>query len=202
MRCIGLSTRESNRTGRGRRWLSLRETVLFAMLGAIMFCSKIIMEALPNIHLLGMLTMTYTVVFRAKALIPLYIYVMLNGIFAGFAIWWIPYLYIWTVLWALTMLLPQRMPRGWKRVIYPALCCLHGLAFGVLYAPAQALAYGMSFEQMCVWIISGIPFDLLHGVGDLFAGMLILPLSERMRRLLGNPTYSAPPENKKENETA
>ena len=154
------------------------------MLGAIMFCSKIIMEALPNIHLLGMLTMTYTVVFRAKALIPLYIYVMLNGIFAGFAIWWIPYLYIWTVLWALTMLLPQRMPRGWKRVIYPALCCLHGLAFGILYAPAQALMYGMSFEEMLVWIASGAVFDVLHGIGNFVAGLLTVPLVALMNKML------------------
>ena len=42
--------------------------VLFAMFAALMFCSKIIMEALPNIHLLGMLTMLMTVVFRKKAL--------------------------------------------------------------------------------------------------------------------------------------
>ena len=55
------------------------ELVVFAMLGSLMFCSKIIMEALPNIHLLGMFTMTFTVVFRFKALIPIYIYVMING---------------------------------------------------------------------------------------------------------------------------
>ena len=72
--------------------------IVFAMLGTIMFCSKILLEVLPNIHLLGMLTMTYTVVFRRKALIPIYIYVMLNGLYAGFNIWWIPYLYIWTIL--------------------------------------------------------------------------------------------------------
>ena len=53
------------------------------------------MELLPNIHLLGMLTMVYTIVFRIKALIPIYVYVFLNGIFAGFSPWWIPYLYIW-----------------------------------------------------------------------------------------------------------
>ena len=56
------------------------------MLGTIMFCSKIIMELLPNIHLLGMLTMTYTLVFRKKALLPIYIYVILNGLYAGFNI--------------------------------------------------------------------------------------------------------------------
>ena len=83
---------------------------VFAMLGTIMFCSKIIMEVLPNIHLLGMFTMTYTVVFRKKALLPIYVYVFLNGLYAGFDVWWLPYLYIWTILWGITMLLPKRMP--------------------------------------------------------------------------------------------
>ena len=91
--------------------LTARELAIFSMLGALMFCSKIIMEALPNIHLLGMLTMTYTLVYRGKALIPLYIYIFLNGFAAGFATWWIPYLYIWTVLWAITMLLPKKLSK-------------------------------------------------------------------------------------------
>ena len=157
--------------------------ILFAMLGAIMFCSKIIMEALPNIHLLGMLTVTYTVVFRKKALIPIYVYVMLNGLYAGFHTWWVPYLYIWTVLWGATMLLPKRMPRKIKCVAFPAVCCLHGLLFGTLYAPAQALMFGMSLEATVAWIISGLPWDLIHGIGNLFAGFLILPLSEMLKKL-------------------
>ena len=157
---------------------------IFAMLGTVMFCSKIIMEVLPNIHLLGMLTMTYTVVFRTKALIPIYIYVMLNGLYAGFSIWWIPYLYIWTVLWGITMLLPKRMPKKLKCVIYPAVCCVHGLLFGILYAPAQALMFGMNFEQTLAWIITGAPWDFVHALGNLFAGMLILPMSELIERLM------------------
>lgn len=158
--------------------------VVFAMLGTIMFCSKIIMEVLPNIHLLGMFTMTYTIVFRKKALIPIYVYVMINGLYAGFTMWWIPYLYIWTILWAITMLLPKRMPKKIKCVAYPIVCCIHGLAFGTLYAPAQALMFGMSFEQMVAWIISGLPWDLIHGIGNLFAGMLILPLIELLKKLM------------------
>ena len=157
--------------------------VVFAMLGTVMFCSKIIMEALPNIHLLGMLTMTYTLAFRKKALIPIYIYVMLNGLYAGFNMWWYPYLYIWTILWALTMLLPKNMPKKAKCIVYPALCCLHGLLFGILYSPVQALMMGMNFETTVAWIASGLPWDLLHGIGNLFAGMLILPLSETLIKL-------------------
>lgn len=157
--------------------------VVFAMLGTVMFCSKLIMEVLPNIHLLGMLTMTYTLAFRKKALIPIYIYVMLNGLYAGFNMWWYPYLYIWTILWALTMLLPKNMPKKAKRIVYPALCCLHGLLFGILYSPVQALMMGMNFETTVAWIASGLPWDLMHGIGNLFAGMLILPLSETLIKL-------------------
>ena len=157
--------------------------VLFSMLGTIMFCSKMVMEALPNIHLLGMFTMTYTVVFRKKALIPIYLYVMLNGLYAGFNMWWMPYLYIWTILWAITMLLPKRMPKKVKCIVYPIVCGIHGFAFGTLYAPAQAIMFGMNFETMVAWIIAGLPWDFIHGIGNFFAGMLVVPLSELIEKL-------------------
>ena len=168
------------------RVLTTKEIVIFAMLGTIMFCSKIIMEVLPNIHLLGMLTMTYTIVFRKKALIPIYLYVLLNGIFCGFNMWWIPYLYIWTILWAVTMLLPANMSKKTKRFIYPIVCCLHGLLFGTLYAPAQALMMGMNFKATIAWIVAGLPWDAIHGVGNLVVGTLIYPLSELLRKLERN----------------
>lgn len=173
---------------RNNTYLKLREMAVFAMLGTVMFCSKIIMEALPNIHLLGMLTMTYTVAFRKKALIPIYIYIMLNGLYAGFSLWWMPYLYIWTILWAVTMLLPRNMPKKAKCVVYPLVCALHGILFGILYSPAQALMFGLNFEQMVAWIISGLPWDIIHGVGNFFAGLLIFPLSELLKRLMKKST--------------
>ncbi len=156
---------------------------IFAMLGTIMVCSDILMELLPNIHLLGMLTMVYTLVFRWKALIPIYVYVMIYGLYSGFSVWWVPYLYIWAVLWGVTMLLPKKMPRIGACIVYPAVCCLHGLAFGVLYAPAQALLFGFDFQQTLAWVASGLPFDIIHGVGNLFAGLLIVPLSELLKKL-------------------
>ncbi|MBR7131994.1 MAG: hypothetical protein IKD04_00520 [Clostridia bacterium] len=149
-----------------------------------MFCSKIIMEPLPNIHLLGMFTMVFTLTFRTKALIPIYVYVLLNGLYAGFTMWWVPYLYIWTVLWGITMLLPKKLPKRAALIIYPAVCCLHGLCFGILYAPSQALFFGFNFEQTVAWVISGLPFDLIHGLGNLATGLLIIPLTDLLKRIL------------------
>lgn len=159
---------------------------VFAMLGTVMFCSKIIMEVLPNIHLLGMFTMTFTLVYRKKALIPLYIYVLINGIYAGFSMWWVPYTYIWTILWLVTMLLPKNMPKKVAYVIYPIVCAVHGALFGIFYAPAQAVMFGMDFQQMLAWIAVGLPFDILHAIGDFAAGFLIIPLANTLRRLEKN----------------
>lgn len=161
----------------------MKELVIFAMLGAVMFCSKIIMEVLPNIHLLGMFTMTFTVVYRKKALIPVYVYVILLGIYAGFNMWWIPNLYLWTVLWAVTMVLPRNMSKRAARIVYPIVCCMHGLLFGTLYAPAQALMMGMNFKATMAWIAAGLPWDAIHGAGNLVAGLLICPLSGLLSRL-------------------
>ena len=153
------------------------------MMATLMFCSKLLMEALPNIHLLGMFTMTYTVVLRKKALVPVYVYVLLNGLYGGFSMWWVPYLYIWTILWAVTMILPQNMPKKIACIVYPAVCGLHGFLFGILYSPAQAIMFGLDFEQTIAWIAAGLPFDLLHGVGNSVAGLLIFPVSEFLKKL-------------------
>ena len=166
-----------------RSRISIREMTLFSMLSMILFCSKLLMEMLPNIHLLGTLIMAYTVTFRKKALIPIYLYVFINGLYAGFSPWWVPYLYVWTVLWLITMLLPQNMPRKAKCIFYPVVCALHGLFYGVLYAPAQMIMFGLTVPQTIAWIASGFYFDILHGAGNLVLGTLILPLSDILKKL-------------------
>ena len=141
-----------------------------------MYASKMIMEVAPNVHLLGVFTIAFTVVYRKKALYPIYTYVLLNGIFCGFATWWIPYLYLWAVLWGATMLLPKRIPEKLRPLVYMLLCAAHGFLIGTLYAPAQALLYGLSFQKMIAWIISGLPWDFVHGVSNFFCGILIVPI--------------------------
>lgn len=178
---------------RAKPFLTPLELVTFAILGSLMYCSKIVMEWMPNIHLLGMFTMTFTLAYRVKGLIPIYVYVFLNGFFSGFAVWWVPYLYIWAVLWGATMLLPKKIPAKAAVFIYPVVCGLHGLLFGTLYAPAQALFFGFNFQQTLAWIAAGFPWDILQAVGNFAAGFLILPLVKLIRKLdknaCGNMQY-------------
>ena len=76
------------------------------------------------------------------------------------------------------------MPKKVACVVYPLVCALHGLAFGTLYAPAQALMFGLNGKQLLAWIVAGLPWDALHAAGNLGAGMLILPLVAMLRKLL------------------
>lgn len=146
-----------------------------------MYVSKMIMEIAPNVHLLGTFVVAFTVVYGKKALYPIYTYVLLNGVFAGFATWWIPYLYIWTVLWGAVMLLPKNMPKKIRPLVYMLVCSAHGFLFGTLYAPAQALLFGLNFEGMIAWIIAGFPWDCIHGISNFFCGMLIMPIVRVLR---------------------
>ena len=166
----------------------LRSLIVFTMLGTLMFVSDLAMEALPNVHILGMLTMVYTVVYRVKGLIPIYIYVFLTALMSFFSSgyflwWWVPYLYIWPLLWGATMLLPRKMPPRVAGVIYPILCGLHGFLFGILYAPVQALMLGFDLPMTMAWIASGVYFDLIHGIANIFIGTLVLPLSAFLKKL-------------------
>ena len=164
-----------------------REIVVFAMLGSVMYASKLIMEFAPNIHLIGVFTIAFTVVYRKKALYPIYVYVLLTGVFNGFATWWIPYLYLWAILWGAVMLLPVNMPKKLQPIIYMFVCAAHGFLYGTLYAPAQALLYGLSFQKMIAWIIAGLPFDCIHGVSNFFCGILILPIILTLKRADRSP---------------
>ena len=158
------------------------------MFGALMFLTKFLMEAIPNIHLLAMFIAAFTIVYRWKALIPLYVYVFIDGIVRGFALWWIPYLYIWLTIWGAVMLAApalerRQVPQKKQVVVYMLLCALHGLTFGTMYAPLQALMFGLSFKATLAWIAAGLGFDLIHMAGNFAFGALVVPLAWLLRKL-------------------
>ena len=155
---------------------SVKEIAIFGMLGALMYASKAIMELFPNIHLIGVFVIATTVVYRKKALYPIYIFIFLTGLLGGFATWWIPYLYIWAVPWGVVMLLPKDISPKYATIFYSLVCALHGFLYGTLYAPAQAILFNLDFKGMITWIITGLPFDAIHGTSNFICGLLIVPI--------------------------
>ena len=170
--------------------INVREMVLFAFFGALMFTSKQLLEFLPNVHMLGMFTMLFAIVYRKKGIIPVIVFILLEGAYTGFGVWWIPYWYLWPLLWAVALLLPRKMPAKIAVPVYMVVCALHGLCYGTLYAPFQAIAFGLSFKGTLAWIAADFPWDCVHAAGNFCMGALIYPLSRLLIKLEHSTTNS------------
>ena len=136
------------------------------------------MELLPNVHLLGVFTISFTLVYRKKALYPIYVYVMLEILFWGLGLWNLNYLYVWLVLFFLASIFRQmKSPWGWA-----ILSGAYGLSFGLLCTPVYLITGGWAFGLS--WWISGIPWDVVHCVGNFaIALVLVRPLSIGLEKI-------------------
>lgn len=159
--------------------LNARQIVILGLMTAILLVAQVGMSFLPNIELVSILIIVYTLVFRKKVLYVIYAFALLEGLIYGFGTWWITYLYVWTVLAGITWLFREmESPLGWA-----ILNAAFGLMFGALTAIVNLFISGIG--GMISYWVSGIPFDLMHCAGN-FATALVLykPLMALMKRLV------------------
>ncbi|MBO7162217.1 MAG: hypothetical protein J6W15_05300 [Clostridia bacterium] len=174
-----MNSKQKNKTP-----LVLFRLILYSMLGALMFVSKEVMEFLPNIHVLGTFILAFTAVYRWGALIPIYVFVILCGIFDGMGPWWVMYLYVWAVLWGVGMLIPKKVYTSrLGYFVFPLVNGLYGFCFGALCAPWEAIIRGFDLKQTLAWISFGFSFDLFHLSGNFAAGFLVVPLAALLIKL-------------------
>ena len=148
--------------------MRLRLTALSGVLGAVLLVAQVALAPLPNIELVSLLVMLFTLALGRYVAYSLAVFVLLEGLIYGFGLWWFSYLYIWAILAVATYLFRRMESRlGWA-----LLCGFYGLFFGTLTA-------------IPIFLISGIPFDLLHAGGNFLLALLLLPT---LRRLLDRLT--------------
>ncbi len=144
------------------------------LFAAVLFALQVSMLHLPNIELVSLMVILYTLVLGKRVLNILITFTILEGVFRGFGIWWVSYLYIWPILAGLTALLRQFDAPDWG---YGILSCLFGLSFGFLCSlPYIAGGPGAMFA----WWIAGIPFDLVHGISNLIIGLVLFRPAKRI----------------------
>ena len=148
--------------------MPVRKITRIALLSAILYVSKVALEFLPNVELVSLLTVLYTLVFGKEAFLIVTVFNLFELIQWGFGTWWVSYLYVWPLLVLITLLLKRVIKEEF--LIWSVVSGLFGLIFGSLFAivylpvdPAYALAY---------WI-SGLPWDVWHGVCN-FVLMLVI----------------------------
>ena len=71
---------------------------LSGILGAILLVSQIALAPLPNIEIVSVLVVLFTLVLGKYVAYTLSVFILLEGLVYGFGLWWFSYLYIWTIL--------------------------------------------------------------------------------------------------------
>ena len=93
---------------------AIRDLVLMGLFSAILFGVQLAFAFLPNVELVSLLIILYTRHLKYRALPVIYVFVVLEGLVFGFGIWWFIYLYIWAVLFAMTMMMQKNQSLlGW-----------------------------------------------------------------------------------------
>ena len=75
--------------------MRLRLTALSGVLGAVLLVVQVALAPLPNIELVSLLVMLFTLALGRYVAYSLAVFVLLEGLIYGFGLWWFSYLYIW-----------------------------------------------------------------------------------------------------------
>ena len=152
--------------------------VIMAALSAILLIGQLGMAFLPNIEVVSTLIILYTLSYKKLVFPILYTFVLLEGVVFGFGIWWVSYMYIWSIL-ALIVLALRKMDSA---LLWAVVSGAFGLSFGVLCAIPYLISGGL-YAAFSYWS-AGIPYDILHCAGNFVLTLaLYRPLSHLLKRL-------------------
>jgi energy-coupling factor transport system substrate-specific component len=172
------------------------------MMVAIIEVCKQALAFLPNIELTSFLMVQFTLLFGWRMLLVVPAVVLIEGMIYGFGVWWIMYLYLWPLLVLVTWVM--RKHKG--AVFWSIVSGVFGLLFGLFGALPYVVigGYQLGFTETAIgpflvpiavegglqkglmtaftWWVAGIPWDIVHGVGNF---MIMLLLYQPIQRVIG-----------------
>ena len=153
--------------------LKTRELVLAALLAALLIAAKQAMSFIPNFEPVTLLLILYTLHFPRMTPLIIYVFVAVQVLLYGFNVWVYMYLYIWIILYAVVRLLA----RWGSYPLWIIVAAVYGMLFGLLCSLVYLFIGG--WNMALSWFISGIPFDIMHGIGNAIM-VAVLPESKKM----------------------
>ena len=150
-----------------------KDIALIGITSAVMIVLQVALRFLPNIEFVSLLVILYTLIIGWKTLYIIYVFVFVQGLIYGFHLWWISYLYVWTILFFIVMLLRKNR----SSYFWTFISGIYGLAFGALCSIPYLFIGGFPMA-LANWV-SGIPFDIVHCIGNFIVALIFFkPLYE------------------------
>lgn len=160
--------------------LTIKDIATIGIMVATLEGGKLALSFLPNVEVVTLLIILYTLCFGLKVLYAVFAFVCIETFLYGFGLWVIMYLYVWPLLACITYLFKKQT----GTFFWSVLSGFFGLFYGAFCAIPYIFISG--FSGAFAWWIAGIPFDILHCVSN-FTLMLILykPLNSTLCKLNG-----------------
>ena len=161
-----MSAEKANSVNESLR-LTAKDIALIGMMIATIEVAKLSLSFLPNVELVTLLLIVYTLFFGRRIIYVIVAFVLVEGCMYGFGTWWFMYLYTWPLLAVFTRVF-RKQQSVWFWSIFSG---IFGLFFGALCSLTYLVIGGpyMAFS----WWVAGIPYDILHCVSN-FVLCLIL----------------------------
>jgi len=145
-----------------------RQVALLACMVALLHVGKQALNFLPNIEVVTLLLIVYTLGFGWKrSLMVTFVFIALEMTVWAIHLWIIMYLYIWPFL----IFLVHTFRHNNSVLFWALFSATFGLFFGMMAALPYIVTSGLA--GAIAWWVSGIPFDLMHAAGN-FALCLVL----------------------------
>ena len=169
--------------------ISTKDVATIGMMVDIIEVSKFALSFMPNVELTTFWIIMFTLYLGRKAGLAIPAFILVEGAIYGMNTWWIMYLYIWPLLVIITWLFRKTE----SIIFWSILSGIFGLCFGFLCSFVYFFI-GFStggiqdgFNTAFPWWISGIPWDLIHCIGN-FTVMMVLytPIRSVMKRFAYN----------------
>lgn len=155
--------------------LTIKDIAVIGMLSTLLLGVKHALAFLPNVSLVTLFLIIYTMYLKHKTIYIIYIFVLIEGLLYGFGLWWISYLYIW--------LIPYFIGRCFPKVTSPLFWAIitggYGLTFGALTSIVTFLigfasgGFYSGISSAFAYFIAGIPFDITHGISNFILALLL-----------------------------
>ena len=159
--------------------ISIFELTIISLFGALLLVVQVGLSYLPNIELVSLLIIVFTIMLNAKIVYVLFIFVLAEGLLYGFGLWWFCYLYVWGILALFVYIFRKRRePLFWAIV-----SGTFGLLFGVLCSFVYLFTAGLG--GMLSWIAGGLIFDVIHGISNFVLTLVLFkPLFTVLNKLM------------------
>lgn len=142
--------------------MNIRDIVIIGLLSALITSGKLVLSFIPNVEIVTLLFIVYTITLGAKHSLLISIVFVSTEIFLyGFSTWVLVYYIIWPMLILVIRIFYKKFRSEYT---FAAIAGIFGLTFGIYFAIAESFFYGWAYG-LTYWV-RGIPFDLIHGVSN------------------------------------